>query len=607
MLGRLKQCSYLFSLVFLVAVLTQGVRAAALTCTGLTGITSGQIVGDLIFVQETVTGQPHHVDFFVDGVFENEQEGKPYYLGGDDINGPFGYDTSALAYGTHRIEAKVYSSSSTVACTNTATFVTATATWSGLQDGQQVTGKIYVQAIPTVPVTKMVFAIDGATVWTEGTVPYFLGGDNNGTPFGYNTDTLSSGDHKLTVTGYPSAGGSTFSSTISFNTGSSTSDFSAALSPYARHETASSKSVETILNATTTPGLPLYAGFAEKRRAIVTMYRNVGIDISLPGSELRKIQPENWADITPQPLSGNYLQPYSIDAPFYHKIPANPRVELPRGYVNYVTLATEDGSNTQQGYTIGKGSDPFRKVKQVNNPVTTYTRRVAANAKSEIPVGGSDKHLSFIDSTDNTVVTCYHTRLNSNGVDFDCDWAGWSELGTLGDQGGGTNATDIPNLAMVLREGEATHPTRPIPHALSGPMGINWKAIVYPGLGMDGSIDNLNYGLVPYGGVIQLDPNLDLTQITVNGRPLTLPALRLLKAIQDYGYYVIDNRPDSVPTDGETGLGIWTTINASEFSPFGNAKNHGTGTSAGVLSVQDELKSVLNSNKLFVVPPLVKR
>ncbi|WP_287129029.1 Ig-like domain-containing protein [Candidatus Cyanaurora vandensis] len=588
---------------------TTGVQAATVACQGLTGLEANEIVSGTIFVQESASGPVDRVEFYVDDEYVNTEKGAPYTLEGEQDGVPNGYETAELSGGSHTIRAEVYDNNGYV-CNNSLRFVKAAMGWQGLTAGQVVTGELFVQAVPSVTVTKVVFEIDGEYAWTENHAPYFLGGDNGNenSAKGYDSLSLRKGVHTLTATGYPSAGGDVFSATAEFTVVGTTgaTAFSSKLSPYGPHETANTKSVGTIFDATKTLGLTLVEGFGDKRKDIIAMYRDFGIDLSLPGSEQGQYRPDKWSKDTPQPLDGDYRQPYSEDAPFYQKIPRGPRVELPTAYISYVSLATEGGSNTHQGYTIADKKDPEREVTQRNNPVTTYTRHVSPDAEDEIPVGGSDKHLSFIDGSDDTVVTCYHTRLANNGVDFDCDWAGWSELGTLGDQGGGTDAAKIPNLAMVLREGEATDPVNPIPHALSGPMGINWKAMVYPALGIDGNIDNINYGLVPYGGVVQLDPDLDLTQVTVEGRPLSLPAFRLLEALQDYGFYVLDNRNDDTPTNAFTSLGIWTTTTAEEFLPYKNGKVNGTGPSAGTLSVQDELVSVLERYRVYIVPPVVK-
>jgi hypothetical protein len=98
-----------------------------------------------------------------------------------------------------------------------------------------------------------------------------------------------------------------------------------------------------------------------------------------------------------------------------------------------------------------------------------------------------------------------------------------------------------------------------------------------------------NNGLVPYGGVIQLDPTVTLSSLN-----LSLPALRILQAMQTYGYYVVD----FVCTD----IDIYTAIPETELDPYGGS--HGNADGSGV---QGEIQNVLLSNKLYVVAPLTKK
>ncbi|WP_287131307.1 hypothetical protein [Candidatus Cyanaurora vandensis] len=372
------------------------------------------------------------------------------------------------------------------------------------------------------------------------------------------------------------------------------------LGVYPDHPTARSRSVNEILERTSTPEVQLAPGYSAKRQEIVQMYRNFGIDLSLTPKELRTFLPRTWSKQTPQPLLGPYRQPYSVDSTFYQPIPTNsPRVALPVGYINSVSFAARGGTNTQQGFIIADKNDPPQTLRRLDDN-QILRRRLPLNILDAIPAGGTDKHLTIVDSTDNTVFTCFQAKLSEGGGRLTCKYtAGPTHLGNLGDQGGGTNATKIPNLAMVLREGEANNPNQPIPHALTGPIGQNWKAIVYPGLGMDKYIQRVNTGLVPYGGILQLDPKLDLKQIQVDGRSLSLPARRILEAIQTYGFYVNDNRPDrSLPGSKGTSLSVWTVVRAEELSAD-RGKN--------LQAVQAEVRQVLNQNTLYVVPPVVKK
>jgi hypothetical protein len=99
----------------------------------------------------------------------------------------------------------------------------------------------------------------------------------------------------------------------------------------------------------------------------------------------------------------------------------------------------------------------------------------------------------------------------------------------------------------------------------------------------------MNTGLVPYGGVIQLDPELDLGKLN-----LSLPALRILQAMQTYGYYVMDY--------GCADIDIYTALDAAELDPYG-----GLWGSARGPGVQNEIQRVLSTSTLYVVAPLIKK
>ena len=83
--------------------------------------------------------------------------------------------------------------------------------------------------------------------------------------------------------------------------------------------------------------------------------------------------------------------------------------------------------------------------------------------------------------------------------------------------------------------------------------------------------------------MVQLDPSLDLTKIK-----LSLPARRILESIQTYGWYMDDT--------GVRDFDIKGNFSGAEFAPYG-----------GVDAVDAEILSIVKTQKLFVVPPLVKK
>ncbi len=137
--------------------------------------------------------------------------------------------------------------------------------------------------------------------------------------------------------------------------------FSAGLTAYAKHPTASSKSVDEIHAATLAASAALSDADLVKSKQSIAMYRDFGVDLSLPQDELQKRLPKNWSKETPQPLSGEYLAPYSVDAAFYHPIPCDtPSTQLPSGYFDGVQVNSLHGfDNLGYGLAIGKSSDPL--------------------------------------------------------------------------------------------------------------------------------------------------------------------------------------------------------------------------------------------------------
>jgi hypothetical protein len=393
--------------------------------------------------------------------------------------------------------------------------------------------------------------------------------------------------------------------------------FSPQLSKYLPHPTARSRTVDEIYDRTTTSGITLPPDYAAKRKEIIRMYQAAGIDVSLGKEELRKLRPATWSPSTPQPLKGNYVQPYSIDASFYHKIPSQwPRVQLPIGYAQTGHISTlgppGDGSDGFGiGLVISKATDPVRKLSLANgayakkgacpqhNPFKGYNTATHIRNSANVLLGGngegvpydaSDRTVIWLDSSDNTIVATWISSPDCDRPDLGTklgDWSGEAvtpreKLPNLGDQLG-INAAGKSDLVALIRPGEAINPKQPIPHALTGPVKNAWKAIVYPASNVDNSIDQNNRGLLGYGFLVQLDPAFDLTKIK-----LSLPARRILEAIQTYGWYMDDT--------GVRDFDIKGNFSGAEFAPYG-----------GVDAVDAEILAVLKTQKLFVVPPLVKR
>lgn len=398
---------------------------------------------------------------------------------------------------------------------------------------------------------------------------------------------------------------------------SATDGFSKYLSPYQAHPSALTKTVTEIFQATLSEQSPLHPVVAAKRRQVIQMYLDFGIDISVGKEALPHFRPKSWSPKTRKTLSGSYGAFYSEDACYYHQIaPDCARVALPANFIHAVNIKLQgEGDDNFKGFMISGSADPVRKIFALKNKGSKgedsrsapkeFTLHIGNQVAHKIPSKAfGDRNMSFLDTAVRpaVVVSCYGTRMNPNGFDVDCDFsAGPSPVGTLGDTGFGGDAAKIPNMAINIRDGEATDPKEPICHALGGPIGKSWKAIVYPALSWDGHVDKINNGILPYGAVMQLDPKVDLSAYRIDGQPLTLPARRILEAIQTFGYYVIDHKPDA-SQEPSINMALWTMANVAEYVPFKRDKFKNPSD-----SVSDEIKQVLGNNQLYVVVPQVRK
>jgi Malectin domain len=374
------------------------------------------------------------------------------------------------------------------------------------------------------------------------------------------------------------------------------SQWSRYLTPYLDHPTAKTKTVQQIFDATKVSNAQLPQGYEDLRKSIITMYKNSGFDISLSGSALASFRPWDYSGKSPQPLSGSYTQPLSEDAPYYQKIPENsPRVALPDGYFSTFQFNTMSSNTCARCDGIGIGfTAPVNATARLQTihtnsyPYTTWTMNIMPNALNYLPKPGNyDGHQIFIDGANNTSLSCYHTTAGSNS-DYECLYAPAPvRLPFLGDYGG-TNAPQISEFGYVLRPGEATNPEKPIPHALGGPVRKIWPAIVYPAVSTDSdAFSNANaIGLVPYGGMVQIDPSINIRQQFPG---LTLPAYRILEALQQYGWIMLDG-------GAYQDINIHTNTDQSEYAPYG-----------GLDRTLDQVGSVIKKVKWYIVPPQVKK
>lgn len=495
----------------------------------------------------------------------------------------------------------------------TTTPATTSFTLNGLVSPATVAESIFVSSTGLASTASVSYFVDDVLRTTEKASPFWMGGQTASSPNGFSVAGLSVGSHNLRASATLADGSRADSNVVSLNVVPSiNSQLSATLTPYANQLTAQQAGLSTILASVTTPGAAVTSNEVAARQAILTMYMNWGINPSLDSksdisSVLAALKPKTW-QAPSAPVSANTIlsMAFSPDAPYYHAIPALwPKVALPSGYMQQLQLnAAYGGDGIGYGQTIAASTDPQLTVTSQwysdKSTLRQFPYRMKSDWKTSLPtLPAGDSHVIFTDPTTGTYVSTYKTTYNQSTGGPNALYASPpTSFNSLGDAGG-SNAAQFAELPVMVQPGEATNPTKPIPHAIGGPVGRTWGARVYPAIARDDGMMTstnpcngtgyTNTGLVPYGGVIQLDPKLDLTTLS-----LSLPALRILQAMQTYGYYVMDF--------GCGDMDIYTAVSETEFEPYGGMYGNNKGP-----GVQNEVQRVIISNNLYVVAPLIKK
>jgi hypothetical protein len=417
--------------------------------------------------------------------------------------------------------------------------------------------------------------------------------------------------------------------------------------------------MEQIYDRTLTNGIALPADVAAARKEVIEMYRQAGIDVSLDRDNWLNSQvlidamPQSWSTLTPKPLSGTYDQPFSIDAPWNNLIPGNqPRVKLHEAdFRRTFQLSGIHSKNAPGGDGLGipivisGENDPLQAIVEAypNDDVTMGARiHIRSDAEDFRTLNTSgDQHMVFIDDTDKSMIHAWQIRTpldgrgisgkgaesgssNTVGTRYGYEYRGLAtttkvRLDGIGAEGRvSTTGTNIPLIAVTIRNGETIDPVQPMTHAIGGAGFPLMIGRVFPASSMDHFIMNNpeqsvlgNIGQVPYGGVIQLDPEIDL-DVLYAAQKLSLPGYRILQAWQKYGYYLIDASGSS----GGPGFLQYASNSTSEWKnpartdlnvPF-------DGNNQGVSSIQKEINAFMSGNPFFgitkpdfyVTAPVVK-
>jgi hypothetical protein len=482
---------------------------------------------------------------------------------------------------------------------------------AGLISPATVAGSIFLSAPKLGRGAAVTYFLDDQLLATSSAYPFRL--QREGHSQGYSLAGVHPGVHRLCAEARVATGGTIRSNVLELEVVGTINDrLSAGLNAYANQPGAQSKTLETVLRDTSTVEAKVSGPEVEVRKKVLRMYLNWGIDPSIDrGNDqselLVSLNPQGWSPTHRAPGAVPLSMLFSPDAPFYQPIPtAWPRVLLPAGYFQQLQLNTvKAGDGIGFGEVVARSGDAEHMVRsqwyQNEATLRTYPFRMPAGWHEAMPwQTQGDMHMIFVDPESDSFVSSYKTSLNTKTGGPNALYAtAPTKLGTLGDRGGSI-AAHFAELPALLQPGEATDPAQPIRHALGGSVSRTWAARVYPANAWDSGVLTsvntctgsgfTNTGLVPYGGVIQLDPNLDLRALR-----LTLPALRILEAIQTYGYYVEDF--------GCTDLDIYTAVSETEFDPYGGL----WGYNRRGIGVQNEVRDVLMKNKLYVVAPLTKK
>ncbi len=479
---------------------------------------------------------------------------------------------------------------------------------SGLLSPATVAESIFIEAAEVPSTATVSYFIDDTLEATEKSAPFWFGGQASG----FSVSALSTGQHTLRAVATLADGGVISSNAIVLDiVPSINNQLSSTLNAYANQPSAQQSTVAKVVASVSTQGAAVSAAESAVRQEVAAMYLNWNIDPSLDAASdnsaiLSGLRPKAWqapaAYVTSTPLS----MAFSPDAPYYHAIPALwPRVALPTGYIQQLQLnSVTGGDGIGYGETVAAATDlPLPVTSEWYSDASTletFLFRMKSDWEASLPaLVAGDSHVIFADPVTRTFVSTYKTTRNAlTGGPNALFASSPTAFNSLGDKGG-SDAAGFAEAPVLVQPGEATDATRAIPHAIGGPVGRTWAARVYPATARDAGILTsvnsctgsglTNNGLVPYGGVIQLDPQVDLSKLS-----LSLPALRILQAMQTYGYYVMDF--------GCGDMDIYTAIAESEFEPYGGMYGnvHGPG-------VQFEVQNVLTTHTLYVVAPLIKK
>ena len=370
--------------------------------------------------------------------------------------------------------------------------------------------------------------------------------------------------------------------TFALSVGMGAYAFSDEYEPYYPHITAVTRSVDEIYQRITGPELEYKPEVEKSIREMIQMYKDVGIDVSLDMENwlcsYRMVSdfPQRWSTKTPIPLgeSPDYSGAFSIDAPWNNKIPEDaPRTYIPptglRPFMNLaVVKANVDGGGWGTGIPqiVSTSADPYITIAakynygNVNKIFMFHAKKDFRDYINNNQNG--DEHIQFIDAETNTAVQTWSSRAQGDPRGYKLSGGALADYTVRGHAAGieyrldgigaegqcGVNAANPPTNAFTIKSSEIKSTTEMINHAIGGAIGQMIGGRVFPTVSTDagtvvkdgkGSNRVYNIGVVPYGGIVQLDPELDLDAL-YEAKKISFHTYRILRCMQEYGFYNID-------------------------------------------------------------------
>ncbi len=416
--------------------------------------------------------------------------------------------------------------------------------------------------------------------------------------------------------------------------------FSDVYEPYLPMATASTLSVDDMYTKIAVGKNVLTTREKADRLAVLDMYKKAGFDITadladyLSSDILQNSAPTTFSRLTPKSLTGDYEQSYSVDAPWNNPIPSdNPKTRITSwasdgDYDLTMQITSTRPKNATSGdglgmpIIIGKDGDEVETVVAKYDASTTASKTYAGKIRVPSNYGDllnnrstGDRHAIFIDDVTKTALQTWHTVASDSTKGYNWETgllpnfdarsnASTSvvELTGIGnDRHAGVNAAGIPMDSITLKKSDITDADSDITHALGAALANMMKARVFPAYDMDNGVSKATSekgitGCVPYGGLIQLDPSLDLEGLYAS-KKLSLPGYKILKAWRDYGIYNVDRSGSA--NNGHMLLYSsatyedWKDSNNPELNvPFKNGAQ-------GMEAVSAEINALISGNSYF--------